>query len=96
MKQKTPEIGAQARTRIAETLPQAIEKAVASYHDFTDGGGEEPKDFQSRHTAAKAALAHIELLLKLAALVEAGGDGKNSGLEELIQNAKSELDKGNA
>jgi hypothetical protein len=55
------------RQQIAEFLPDAIKKAIDSYHRFTEEDfSTEEKKFSTRHTACKVALAHIELLLKLA------------------------------
>ncbi len=92
MKQKTPEIGAQARAQIVQTLPVAMEKTINSYHDFVDQeSAEEATDFKNRHMAAKAALAHIELLIKLAGMVDAVDDSDLSHLDTLIAEAKREL-----
>lgn len=97
MNKKTPYIGVQARTQIAETLPKAIEKAIESYHGFVDNpDAEESVAFKNHHTAAKAALAHLELLMKLAALVDAVNDAQSETLTELIKNAQKELDRDNA
>lgn len=97
MKQRTPEIGAQTRAQIAESLPQAIEKALDSYHNFIDNPDrKESGQFKDHHTAAKAALAHIELLLKLAAMVDIVEENKANVLCDLIKNARVELEKGNA
>jgi hypothetical protein len=58
------------RNQLAEFLPQAIRKAFCSYHSFMQGDpdDEKIKIFKEHHNAGKVALAHIELLLKLAAL----------------------------
>lgn len=64
----------QARRRIAEFLPAALETALESYQEFverpplTSDKGEKTNDrkaFSDHHTSCKAALSHIELLLKL-------------------------------
>lgn len=92
MKQKTPEIERQARVQIAQTLPLAMEKAINSYHDFVDQeSAEEATDFKNRHMAAKAALAHIELLIRLARMVDAGDEVDHAQLDALIAEAKREL-----
>jgi len=96
MKQKTPEFGADARLQIAETLPIAIEKAIHDYHRFIDEKNtEETHDFKNHHVAAKAGLAHIELLMKLATMVDALDQGQENNLLELLASAKDEL-KNNA
>lgn len=53
-------------------LPVAIEKVTQSYRGLieilADGG--ESKDVSARHAAGKAAIAHLELLLKLGTRLE--------------------------
>ena len=93
MKPKTTlNLSAEARTQIAETLPLALEKAITSYQDFIDGiSNEKSNDYKNKQTAAKAGLAHIELLMKLAGMVDALDDGQVNNLNELLANAKGEL-----
>ncbi len=57
-----------ARARIAAFLPEILEKALQSYADFAGATApmEEPKDFAAYHSACKTAIAHIDLLVKLA------------------------------
>jgi hypothetical protein len=94
MKQKTPEIGAQARAQIAQNLPSAMEKAINAYHNFIDDDDDKKSTrFKNKHTAAKAALAHIELLIKLGRMVDAMDDDTQDHLEILIAEAKKELGK---
>ena len=93
MKDKTPDIGAQARAQIADTLPDAIDKAITSYHQFVDNPDEDKAaDFKNHHAACKAALAHIELLLKLAEMVDVEMGDKLSNLQDLFQTARAELE----
>lgn len=75
------------RGKIARFLPDAIAQALNSYHDFITepeeesraDGTEEPdnisraKRFSAQHSALKAAVAHIEHLVKLAQWVEKNG-----------------------
>ena len=66
---KQPQPHEQTRRQIARFLPDALAKALTSYREFTardDLSKEGSKNFSLHHTACKAALAHIELLLKLA------------------------------
>ncbi len=61
------EISAQEREDIATFLPAAISRAVESYRNFSEKlTSGDAKNFSEYHKACKAALAHIELLLKLA------------------------------
>ena len=66
------------RVAIARLVPEAMERAVASYRDFvTLGVPLEAKEFKDHHTAGRTALVHLESLLRLArwaALPAVGGD----------------------
>lgn len=94
MKQKTPQLGADARAQIAQTLPMAMKKAIASYQDFIDGHADDTdsNDYKNKQTAAKAGLAHIELLMKLASMVDALDDGEVDDFYNLLADAKKELE----
>ena len=66
-----PEIEVRSREAIAKFLPAAIESALASYEQFsfdqsTKNETPQSKDFKAHHDACKVAIAHIELLIKLA------------------------------
>lgn len=60
------------KARIAAFLPEVLEKALQSYADFAAAAvpTEEAKDFAAYHGACKTAVAHIELLVKLARQVD--------------------------
>ncbi len=56
-----------SRKQIASFLPQAMNKTLASYHAFmAQDVPDDAKGFSAHHGAAKVAIAHVELLLKLA------------------------------
>lgn len=57
---------------VASQVDQAIERAIASYHAFAKGEplSTDPKEFAAHHAACKAALAHLDLLLKIARITE--------------------------
>lgn len=56
-----------SRKQIAAFLPQAMNKTLSSYHSFmAQDVPDDAKGFSAHHSAAKVAIAHIELLLKLA------------------------------
>ncbi len=92
------------RERVSKFLPRALETALLSYHEFAEeeatapedpegaGKDEKAKHFKAHHDACKVALAHIELLLKLARLADLpdpdGGDesARMGGLMALAQN----------
>ncbi len=66
------------REQIATFLPEALNKALSSYQDFasghntgsqktkTDDVPQDAKAFKDHHDACKVAIAHIQLLIKLA------------------------------
>lgn len=87
-------IEALSRTQIAEALPDAIETALISYRIFSSKDNTEtPKLFGDHHNACKAAIAHIELLLKLARWIDLDDQNKakNDRLKMLLHNAEDEL-----
>ncbi len=74
----TIEIEEATRKQVADFLPHAVKKAFESYYDFVNAEPSVPtkdktrdKLFSEHHAACKAALAHIELLLKLGRLTGA-------------------------
>jgi len=86
----------ETRTRIAHYLPDAIDHAIQSYRSFySTNSTEGAKDFGAHHTACKAAIAHIELLLKLASWAQLPRDSGDAGLSALMADAQAELDKYN-
>jgi len=94
MKQKTSELSRETRAKIAQSLPDAIETALNSYRQFNARGekdSEESNQFKNHHNACKAALSHIELLIKLARLVDVLDDNQQDDLTVMIQNAYDEL-----
>lgn len=93
-----PQIEAGTRARIAKFLPKALARAIASYQLFSE---QKPKqdsaDFKKHQDACKVAIAHIELLVKLAkrtALSEEKPDNKPSEKEilGLMETAQEEID----
>lgn len=84
----------QSRDDIARFLPDALEKAFKSYHDFMEQDvPEDAKGFGAHHTAAKVAIAHIELLMKLAALADLTNADDHPEIQTIIQSAKEEFEK---
>jgi hypothetical protein len=76
-KTKQPRLDDAARERIAEFFPDALRKALDSYQEFVAGAESlAAEDFKDHHTAAKVAIAHIELLLKLGQWARLAGDGE--------------------
>ena len=84
----------QSREDIARFLPDALQKAFESYHQFmAQDVPEDAKGFGAHHTAAKVAIAHIELLMKLAALANLTDADDHPELQDIIQNAQDEYNK---
>lgn len=81
------------RAKIACHLPAAFDAAIKSYHEFYDQTPtDDAKAFSAHHSACKAAIAHMQLLIKLADWVEHDATaedaervaaGRQSALEEL-------------
>jgi hypothetical protein len=95
MNTKKPEIDETAKHQIAQIIPRALEKAWLEYDVFSDSAQDEKetKDYHSRINALKAALAHIELLLKLAALVDVVDENEAYEVNQIIHDAMNELRK---
>ena len=68
----TKDIEQEAKAQIADFLPHAIGTALKEYQDFIRGVPEieDSKKFGAQYTACKTAIAHIDLLLKLAKWAE--------------------------
>jgi len=81
---------------LARQLPAMIETALRRYRDFTDiePPTKDTKLFAAHATASKAALAHLEQLLKLARMVDAkssGAVGQPVDIQRLIADAEAAL-----
>lgn len=92
------------REAIAAFLPGAIAAALLSYSRFleeqaTKEDQTEAKDFKAHHDACKVAIAHIELLLKLAKAISGSGEMDTSGglhhaaMASLLISAQAEIDE---
>jgi hypothetical protein len=73
------------RRQIAEFLPAAIERTLESYREFSgrDAGGDS-KAFNAHHAACKVAVAHIELLIKLAKWADLADADKTQGADATL------------
>ena len=86
-----------ARMRLARFLPDAIAKALNSYQIFLEADvPTDAKGFSAYHSACKVAIAHIELLIKLARLADlpdAAAENHNEQilLAAVMQEAEEEL-----
>ncbi len=87
-----PPVTKAVRERVAKFLPQALHAAIDSYHKFSDEDvPNDIKGFSAHHTAAKIAIAHIELLIKLAAWADIEPDTASGELATWIQLAETEV-----
>jgi hypothetical protein len=81
------------RLRVAAVLPARLGAVAATYERFTSlDPPEDAKGFAAWHGAAKAALAHMELLVKLARWAEGGGSeslAEGDPLEALLAQARA-------
>lgn len=55
------------RDRLVQKLPAMLDAAIAAYQQIAAAPhGDDPKNFTAAQTGAKAALAHIDQIIKLA------------------------------
>ncbi|OAN50152.1 hypothetical protein A6A04_01710 [Paramagnetospirillum marisnigri] len=85
------------RQKLAISLPGRIQAAVAGYEIFVASEPPvEAKGFAAWHAAAKSALAHVDLLVKLARWAEGGDEAEdadgNGGIDRMLSQARAALD----
>lgn len=87
----------ETRKHIAEFLPDAIMTALLSYQMFAEHeASDEAKEFTAHHNACKVAIAHIELLIKLARWADIeppsiDDEDHNKILQTMIENAQRDV-----
>lgn len=80
------------RARLSTTLPDHVAAALAGYEDFTAASPPaDSKGFAAWHAAAKAALAHVDLLIKLARWAEGSAEA-DDGMDRLLAGARAALE----
>ncbi len=94
------------REELIAALPGALEHALAAYREaVAQPSAEEPRAFAAQQAACKAALLHIEALLKLARGLEderalqqppessggEAGENQEQALARLLSEARAEL-----
>lgn len=88
---KTPRIEEEARERISEFFPEALRRAIESYKEFMEHENSGPaKDFKEHHTAAKVAISHIELLIKLGEWAQL--QGRDTADEDILRSIMAEAE----
>jgi len=82
-----------SRCAIAHLIPDAMERAVASYRRFVARDIPlEAKEFKEHHMAGRTALAHLEALLRLARWTAVpGAESEEEDLESMLANASRAL-----
>ncbi|MBC7908321.1 MAG: hypothetical protein H7Y60_16460 [Rhodospirillaceae bacterium] len=85
------------RQAMQASLPERIRAALAGYERFTaDEPPADAKGFAAWHAAAKAALAHVEVLVKLSRWAGSGdavADEPEDGIGQLLAEARHALDQ---
>ncbi len=85
------------RHGLSQRFPDLLDRVMEGYLSFSGDNQkeEDAKEFSTHHGACKAALAHLDLLIKLAAWAEKGGeDGslpQGENIEKLIDEAHTAL-----
>jgi hypothetical protein len=81
------------RRRLTLSLPGRIARAVDGYEAFAaTPPPDDAKGFAAWHAAAKAALAHIDLLVKLARWAEGRAEAaETEGVDSLLAEARAAL-----
>jgi hypothetical protein len=82
------------KSEVRAHLPSALREALAAYRRFSEGTApENAKAFTAYQQACRAALAHVQVLLNLAALAApatmADADDSDDDLLRLIEAAKA-------
>lgn len=82
------------RARLAARLPEHAAAALAVYEDYIAGPPPaDSKGFAAWNAAAKAALAHLDLLVKLARWAQGSGPSESDdGVERLLRQARAAID----
>ena len=91
----------EAARRVAVELRGHVRALADEYGRFrregepaAQDGAIEPKAFQARHAAGRAALAHLALLLKLAGEeIDGAADSAEGSEEELLAEARRNLER---
>ncbi len=85
------------RRRLATTLPGQMQRVAEGYDAFAaQPPPDDAKAFQAHHAACKAALAHLDLLVKLARWAEGGEAAAEGGADDdvdaLLAQARAALE----
>lgn len=79
------------RTQLSDLLPRAMQRALASYRQFSlQVNPDDPKQFTAFHNACRAALGHVDTLGKLTRWLATGHaqDADTQNLQPLLQQAR--------
>ncbi len=89
------------REQVIKFLPNLIEMTLQSYNDFVSAGPEKDEDekgvkrakhksFAEHHSAGKVALAHLDLMFKLAKSVDINTEKSEEKLMGILAMAKTD------
>ncbi len=83
----------QTRSEIINFLPDLIARALTSYSQYAERPVDiESKEFSEYHKSCKVAIAHIELLIKLAKWADKqSNESEDPILTGVLQRAREEL-----
>ncbi|GEM_PF-1191390 len=89
-----------ARQELLAALPQAIQRALESYTDFASNLGDDAagdaKSYAAHHAGLKAAISHLEALLKLGRLVMAEDQADQDRIDDGADTLPSLIEKAQA
>lgn len=86
-----------ARQMVLAALPERMGAALEAYQRFTaEAPPDDAKGFAAWHAAAKAALSHVEVLVKLMRWADGGAEADGpaeDGMDRLLAQARDALDQ---
>jgi hypothetical protein len=92
--------GSMFRDELRDSLPQLLRRALASYTSFVAlPSPEDAKSFAAYQASCRAAIAHVQMLLKLLEWTRSDGGGSaelawDEDIEELVGEAERALAAG--
>ena len=81
------------RDAVAAMVPVALPQVLRAYLDLVDAPpSDDPKAIQQHQAACKAALQHLEALIKLLPDTGASPGALDDGLDDVLKRAAAEVD----
>lgn len=86
------ELDEETRQEVAAFLPVVIRKTLQSYEEFIElSKSENSKDFSNYHSACKAAISHLEMLIKLAQLIGVVEKNDDPSFKDMLRLAEERV-----